>query len=262
MVIFLRKAHTILYLITVFVFFILCYPFLFFYTRNPKKYYNQIARCRRWICVNSAYCLGFRFKIEYEVDIDWSKNYVLCPNHTSILDITALTCLCPVSFSFIGKVELLKNPVTRTFFKSIDITVDRSNRLSAFKAFKEADRLIKDKKSIVIFPEGKIDDEYPPQLHEFKSGSFRLAVDNQTQIIPIVISDAWKLLWDGGQKLGSKPGTVHIKVLTPIDTTGSSNENSDWLQHTVFHKMKEEWVKSNVYQKKKNEIKTLKNNIL
>lgn len=244
MVIYFRKAHTILYLSTVLLLFILCYPFLYYYTRNPDKYYNEIAACRRWISLKSAYIVGFRFHIEFENEIDWSQNYVLCPNHTSILDITVLTYLCPVPFTFIGKIELLKNPVTRTFFKSIDITVDRSSRISAFKAFKKADNFIKQKKKIVIFPEGKIDDEYPPQLHEFKSGSFRLAIENKTPILPIVIIDAWKLLWDSGQKFGSKPGTVHVKVLAPIHPDISEEQDFDNLQHTVFLKMKEEWIKN------------------
>lgn len=245
MVIFFRKAHTAIYLFFVLFFFILCYPVLYFYTRNPNKYYNQIVRCRRWISVTAAYCVGFRFKVDYDSTIDWSKNYVLCPNHTSILDITILTFLCPSPFSFIGKIELLKNPVTRSFFKTIDIPVDRSSRISAFKAFKQADTLLKNNKSIVIFPEGKIDDEYPPVLHEFKSGSFRLAIDNKIPILPVVIENAWQLLWDGGERFGSKPGTIRIKVLEPIETSNLSEQEFDTLQDTVFQKMQQQWLKKN-----------------
>lgn len=237
----IRKTHTALYLFTVFFIFILFSPFLYFFTRNPNKYYNQIVFCRKCISVIATYSVGFRFKIDYETSIDWSKNYVICPNHTSILDITALTFLCPQPFSFIGKIELLKNPVTRAFFKSIDITVDRSSRISAFKAFKQADNLLKEKKSIVIFPEGKIDSEFPPRLHPFKSGSFRLAIDNKVQILPVVILDAWKLLWDSGQKFGSRPGIIHIKVLEPIDTNNLTEQEFDTLQDKVFTKMKEYW---------------------
>lgn len=193
----------------------------------------------------ATYCVGIRFKIDYVEEIDWSKNYVLCPNHTSILDITALTFLCPQPFSFIGKVELLKNPVTRAFFKSIDIAVDRTSRTSAFKAFKRANTLLKENKSLVIFPEGKIDDDYPPRLHEFKSGSFRLAIENQVQILPIVIVDAWKLLWDDGSKYGSRPGIVHIKVLPPIDTKNLSDEEASMLQEKVYLQMQEYWLARN-----------------
>ena len=241
----LRRIHRILYLLLVLFFFLLCYPFLFFFTKNPTKYYNQIVFCRKWISVLATYAVGIRFDISYDEDIDWSKGYVICPNHTSILDITALTYLCPQPFSFIGKVELLQNPVTRTFFKSIDITVDRASRISAYKAFKQADQRLKEHKSLVIFPEGKIDDEYPPQLHAFKAGSFRLAVDNKIPILPIVILDAWKILWDGGEKYGSRPGKIHIKVLKPIPTADLTQVEAEELQNKVFATMQDCWLRYN-----------------
>ncbi|WP_241790924.1 lysophospholipid acyltransferase family protein [Sphingobacterium rhinopitheci] len=193
----------------------------------------------------AAYSVGIKFKIEYESDIDWSKNYVICPNHTSLLDITAVTYLCKQPISFIGKSELLHNPVTRTFFKTIDIAVDRSSRVSAFKAFKQADKALKEGKSLVIFPEGKIDDEFPPRLHEFKSGSFRLALDNEVQLLPVVIVDAWKILWDDGKKFGSRPGTVHIKVLKPITTKNLSAVELASLQERVFTQMQYHWKTPN-----------------
>lgn len=244
----LRKTHTYLYLGAVLFFFIPFYPFLYFFTRNPKKYFNQIVFCRRWISLLSTGIVGIRFHVEYEdkSSVDWNESFVICPNHTSILDITALTYLCPQNFSFMGKIELLNNPVTRIFFKSIDIAVDRNSKISSFKAFKKADEILKEGKSIVIFPEGKIDDEYPPKLHEFKSGSFRLAVDNKIKILPVVIKDAWKILWDDGMRFGSKPGIVHIKILKPIDTQSISINELDDLQHHVYSRMNDYWLQSNV----------------
>jgi len=241
----LRKTHTFLYLGAVILFFIPFYPFLYFFTRKPNKYFNQIVFCRKWISLLSTAIVGIRFQVAYEEEIDWSKPYIICPNHTSILDITALTFFCPQPFSFMGKIELLDNPVTAMFFKSIDITVDRKSKISAFKAFKKADERLKEGKSIVIFPEGKIDDEYPPQLHEFKSGSFRLAIDNKIQILPVVIKDAWRILWDGGMTYGSRPGVVHIKTLKPIDTEKLTEAQLDKLQHYVYDKMKRDWLESN-----------------
>ena len=241
----LRKTHTFLYLGAVLLFFIPFYPLLYFYTRNPNKYFNQIVFCRKWISLLSTKLVGIRFEVEYEEEIDWSKSYIICPNHTSILDITALTFLCPQPFSFMGKIELLNNPVTAMFFKSIDITVDRKSKISAFKAYIKADERLKDGKSIVIFPEGKIDDEYPPSLHEFKSGSFRLAIDNKIQILPVVIKDAWRILWDSGMTYGSRPGIIHIKTLKPIDTKDLTQIELDELQHLVYEKMKHNWLQSN-----------------
>lgn len=240
----LRKFHLTLYFTAVVIAFIAAFPFLYYFTRNPIKNFRPIVNIRRWISLLSTKIVGIRFKVQEEVPIDWSKPYIICPNHTSILDITALTYLCPQAFSFMGKAELLKNPVTRIFFKTIDIVVDRNSKISAFRAFKRADELVKEGKSVVIFPEGKIDDEYPPKLHAFKSGSFRIAIDNQIQILPVVIHNAWEILFDDGHKFGSRPGVVRISILNPIDTREIQADSHDDLQQEVYKKMNSYWQKN------------------
>ncbi len=249
---FLRKTHTILYCASVLFYFILAFPFLYFYTQNPQKYFRQIVFFRKWISLFATTTVGIRFQVCEEVPIDWSRPYVICPNHTSILDITAINCACPQQFSFMGKIELLRNPVTRIFFKTIDIAVNRQSKISAFKAFKRADILVKKGKSVVIFPEGRIDEEYPPQLHEFKSGPFRLAIENHVQILPVVIHDAWRVLWDDGKKYGSRPGIIHISILPPIDTKDISAEAREKLQEEMYSAMQEHWKTGNLHKNVKN----------
>src|SRR5690606_33414840 len=161
----LRRKYTIFYFTVVLFYFIFTFPVLYYCTRNPHKRYSKIVGMRKWISLFATSTVGIRFQVVEEEPIDWSKPYVICPNHTSILDITALNYTCKHEFSFMGKSELLRNPVTRIFFKTIDIAVDRSSKISAFRAFKRADTLIKEGKSVVIFPEGRIDDEFPPRLH-------------------------------------------------------------------------------------------------
>lgn len=241
MLIFLKKIHRLLYFISVLFFFSICFPFLYFLSKNPNKHYSSIVWFRKWISILSVHLVGIRFKIEYEEAIDWSKPYIICPNHTSILDITTLTYLCPQEFSFIGKVELLKNPVTRIFFKSIDIPVNRQSKISAFKAFKRATELLHEGKSVVIFPEGKIDEEFPPVLHKFKAGAFKMAIENNIPILPVVIHNAWEILWDDGGRFGSKPGVIKISVLKPITYDNSSSQKYDSIEIEVYEKMKKVW---------------------
>lgn len=257
----LRKLHRLWYLFSVLFFFILFFPILYPLSKNPAKHYVAIAKIRRWIALLGTTFSGISFKVDFEIPIDWSKTYVICPNHTSILDITAICFICPQAFSFMGKIELLKNPVTRIFFKSIDIVVDRKSKISAFKAFKKADNLLKTGKSVVIFPEGKIDDEYPPRLHQFKSGSFKLAIDNQIPILPVVIENAWKLLWDGGERFGSRPGTVRLHVLSPIHTNSLAESQIDEIQSFVYEKMNAHWSSENGLNNVKNKKQQITNDL-
>ena len=198
---------------------------------------------RKWFSITSLRLVGIRFKIEYETAIDWSKPYILCPNHSSILDITALNYLCPQAFTFMGKEELLKNPITRIFFKSVDIPVNRTSKISSFKAYKRASQLLQEGRSVVIFPEGKIDDQYPPILQKFKPGAFRMAINNHIPILPIVIHNAWEIMWDDGKKYGSKPGIIQITILAPIHPDSIEKLDHQAVEATVFEKMNRIWRK-------------------
>ncbi|HLS95381.1 MAG TPA: lysophospholipid acyltransferase family protein [Sphingobacterium sp.] len=237
----LRRLHLLAYFASVLFFFALGFPFLYYFARNADRHYHKIVSFRRWISLAGIYAVGIRVEVEYEAPIDWSKNYVLCPNHTSFLDITVLNYLCKAPFSFIGKMELLNNPVTRIFFKTIDIPVKRDSRISSFKAYKRASTLLQEGRSIVIFPEGKIDETYPPVLQQFKSGAFRMATENDIPILPVVIQDAWHILWDDGKVYGSRPGVIHVKVMAPIQTANYHSRHFSSLEAEVYDKMKEAW---------------------
>lgn len=238
----LRKIHLYIYFAAVLFFFFLGYPWLCYYAKNPTKNYDKLVAFRKWISLASLYVVGIRIHVDYETPIDWSKNYVLCANHTSFLDITILNYLCKSPFSFLGKIELLQNPVTRLFFQTIDIPIKRESKISAFKAYQRACELLKEGKSLAVFPEGKIDDNYPPVLHSFKSGAFRMAYENNTAILPVVIQNAWQLLWDNGKTFGSSPGIIHVKILAPIFLLAHKPDAPSSLEAEVYRKMREAWT--------------------
>ncbi|HIX54553.1 MAG TPA: 1-acyl-sn-glycerol-3-phosphate acyltransferase [Candidatus Sphingobacterium stercoripullorum] len=245
MMLLLRKLHLMLYILLLGFFFVISYPLLIFYAWDHQKHYKKLVFIRKWISILAAYGAGIRFKVTYETPINWEEGpYIICPNHTSFMDINAINFLCPVPFSYIGKVELLKNPITRIFFKTIDVVVDRNNKRSAFKALKRGEEILSKGHSLVIFPEGGISDEFPPQLHPFKPGAFRIAATTSAPIIPVVIHNLWEHFWDSGLKFGSKPGTVYISVLRPVHSHDNlSKQEISNLEQQVYHSMLKIWEK-------------------
>lgn len=237
------KAHRIAYLSLVFFFFTLSYPLLWYYGRKPMKHFNEIIKIRYWIAKYSTKFVGLEFKIELENPIDWSKNFVICANHSSDLDITAIMLAFDGPFIFIGKAELLKNPVTRFFFKRIDIPIDRNSKISSFKAYKKTKQELINGKSIAIFPEGGISNEFPPKLGEFKIGAFKLAFETKTSILPIVIHNTWKYYWDDGARLGTTPGKCQVTILSPVDSSKFSS--AEELRLNVFENIKKRLVNTN-----------------
>ena len=189
----------------------------------------------RWIfSYFSSLFSGFLFRFTYEEKLDWSKTYIICANHTSNLDITAIILLAKRNYVFFGKEELLDNFVTGIYFRTIDIPVNRESKISAFRAFKKAEEKLKDGKTVVIFPEGMISEHYPPVLQPFKNGPFRLAIEQGVQILPVTICNNWNLMWDDGKRYGTRPGICDICVHAPIDTSSLTTDDADELKNKVY----------------------------
>ncbi|RBQ03321.1 lysophospholipid acyltransferase family protein [Pedobacter miscanthi] len=233
MINFLRQVHRVWFLFWILFFFALFYP-LYYITSRNEKYYGILNFCRK---ANSFLCSlfsGVFFRYHYEEKLNNKQTYIYCANHTSNLDIMIFCIMGHGKFHFMGKDELLQNPVLGIFFKTIDISVNRDSKISAFKAFKKAGENLEKGMSLVIFPEGKIDDHYPPKLGEFKNGPFRLAIDKNIPLVPVSITDVWKINWDDGAKYGSKPGICDIYVHKPINTSSLADVDSDVLKEKVF----------------------------
>ncbi|WP_345951136.1 lysophospholipid acyltransferase family protein [Mucilaginibacter sp. PAMB04274] len=229
----LRKVHSHFYRYGVAFFYFLLWPFLYYFSRKPERYGSMNVFRRIWgLCSSSMAGIFYRF--QFEQPLDWSKTYIICSNHTSNLDITAMSILVKSNFCFIGKEELLKNLVTKIFFKTIDIPVNRDSKMSSFRAFKSAAERLQQGMSMVIFPEGKIPDDYPPRLHEFKNGPFRLAIEHKVPIIPVTSLNTWKVLWDTGLELGSRPGICDVYVHKPIETANLTVDDADALRDEVY----------------------------
>ncbi|MCJ8210897.1 1-acyl-sn-glycerol-3-phosphate acyltransferase [Mucilaginibacter sp. RS28] len=234
----LKKAHAHFYRYGQAFFFFLWWPFLYYHSRKPERYarLNFFRRLCAWCGSTMA---GIFYRFQFEQPIDWTRTYIICPNHTSNLDISSASILVKGNYCFIGKDELLDNIVTKLFFQTIDIPVNRESKISSFRAFKTAAERLQKGQSVIIFPEGKIPDDYPPRLHEFKNGPFRLAIELKIPIIPVTSLNTWQVLWDTGLERGSKPGVCHIYVHQPIETADMSLDDADLLKDRVFKLMQQ-----------------------
>lgn len=242
MKLFFKRLHTHFYRYSVAFFFILIWPILFYLSQDEKRY-KYINQFRKLIIFLSTAISGIWFKVEYETPVDWTRTYIICGNHTSNLDVSAISMSIKNDICFIGKEELLDNMVLGFFFRTIDITVNRDSKMSSFRAFKLAAERLKNGVTVVIFPEATIPDAYPPKLHFFKNGAFRLAIELKIPIIPVTSLDTWKVLWDSGLKYGSKPGICDIHVHKPIETAYLTIDDADTLREDVYNIIKQKLQK-------------------
>ena len=234
-----------LYVFSVALSYFIFWPFFKYFSLKPTRYRNMNRFRRYWAIISSA-AVGFLYRFTYEEPIDWSKTYIVCPNHTSNLDISAMCVLVNTNCSFMGKEELKDALVTGLFFRTVDIPVNRDSKMSSYRAFKKATEKLQEGITLIIFPEGKISDDYPPTLHEFKNGPFRLAIEHKIPIIPVSSSNTWHKLWDDGTKYGTRPGICRIFVHKPIETANMTIDDADNLRDEVYNIIAEKIGAENV----------------
>lgn len=175
--------------------------------------------------------MGFYPKVTREQTLKKGESYMLVSNHASMLDIMLMLHLSKNPFVFVGKAELAKIPLFGFFYKRTCILVDRGNARSRKAVFDQAQKRLQQGLSICIFPEGGVPHDTSIVLDSFKDGAFRLAIDHQIAIVPMVFYDNKKLFpyqfYEGG------PGTMRAKVFSFIPTKGmSQNQKKELREQT------------------------------
>ena len=163
-----------------------------------------------WSWIVRVFCLVIVVPQGKRPDIDGP--YIIVANHTSYYDIFLMYSLLPKHrFLFLGKSEILKYPLLRTFFKRLNIPVYRNNRSKAAKSFIQAVKAVDDGWSLMIFPEGGIPDDNLPAIIPFKDGAFKLAKRCAVSIVPITFLDNYHLFSDPEHILGpAHPGISRV----------------------------------------------------
>lgn len=228
------------------------FPVYFVLTRNPK-WARSVVWWKRYIWSGLLQVLLLVWiRVEGKEKLKDKTPYIYCPNHSSYHDIVFAYSYVKDTALFIGKNELKKWPLLQVFFRNgkSDIAIDRKNPREAAKALIMARNRIREGYGMIIFPEGTIPDN-APELNEFKNGAFKLAIDNQTPVVPITYLDNWRLMSDPAKLFGPcRPGVSRIIVHDPIETKGLTEKDILSLQQQV-REIIEQDLKKYVYPKLK-----------
>jgi 1-acyl-sn-glycerol-3-phosphate acyltransferase len=78
----------------------------------------------------------------------------------------------------------------------------------------------------------------------FKNGAFKLAIDKQVPIVPIIFFDNWKHLQNGGFLTSNgRPGKVRALMLNAVETKGMTNADLLPLREKLRAVMQESLAK-------------------
>jgi 1-acyl-sn-glycerol-3-phosphate acyltransferase len=197
-----------------------------------EKWYPIFFRVASFWAKLTLLFMGFYIKKEYKQRTEKGKSYMFIANHTSVLDFLLMLAVVKRPFVFVGKQELSKVPVFGFFYKRTCILVDRTNLKSKQKVFKAAREKIDSGYSICIFPEGMVPNDESIVLSGFKKGAFRLAVEHDLPIVPLIFYDCKKRF--SYTFFSGMPGVLRIKMHSFVSTLNLKTKDTLELQNQCF----------------------------
>lgn len=212
---------------------LLLYPFFLVLLSTPRLYPSAFFLMRvlaHWI----AYASFLFPSVKRQAKLSELQPCIYIANHNSYLDILMAYVLLPHYFLFMGKREIEDAPLLKVFFRDMNILVNRKSNVDAHRAFLRASQELDKGRSIFIFPEGGIIHR-GPQLHRFKNGAFRLAIEKQLPVVPITFRNNFDRLQTGSFLMAKAgPGIVKVIIHKPIFTKGMSENDLVPLREECF----------------------------
>jgi len=237
----LKHIYSIYALIVFVAIMLLIFPFAFIASFFGRiKGGNMVMRlCMLWADLWFPLIFIWHSK-KYEVPHDKSKAYIFVTNHISYIDAAIIPKAYRQPIRPLGKIETSKVPVFGFIYKNAIVTVDRSSAEHRANSVRVLKSLIKKGISVLVFPEGTFNMTTKP-LKEFYDGAFRVAIETQTPIKPVLFLDAYKRMPYESLFLMT-PGQSRIVYLDEIPVSGYSLNDISMLKEKVYNIMEEKLV--------------------
>lgn len=186
---------------------------------------NVHAIAQAWgksiLWVSGIHTVTYGFKEEMK-----HQPFIFMSNHQSNFDIPVLYSALPVQFRWLAKAELFKIPLFGRSMRGAGyISINRSNRQSAFQSLVKAAESIRGGTSVMIFPEGTRSKD--GVLLPFKKGGFVMAVDAGVPVIPVLITGTHAIMPKGNLLIRRR--LVHVRIGRPIETVDFTRKTKNDL---------------------------------
>jgi 1-acyl-sn-glycerol-3-phosphate acyltransferase len=168
----------------------------------------------------------------YETPHDKSKPYIFVSNHISYLDAAYLVMVFRQPVRPLAKMEMIKIPVFGFIYKNAVVTVDRTNLLNRSQSIRILKSISKKGISVLIFPEGTFNMTNKP-LKEFYDGAFRVAIETQTPVKPVLFLDTYSRM-NHKSIFSLTPGKCRAVYLEEIPVDGLAIGDTHRLKEKVY----------------------------
>ena len=185
--------------------------------------------------------IGIFHRNTYEVLHDRSRPYVFVFNHISYMDIPIiLKTIRWQQMRVLGKAEMAKIPIFGFLYRCAAVMVERGDPEKRAKSVEQLKSVLRKGISIVIAPEGTFNMTHKP-LKEFYDGAFKIAIETQTPIKPVLFLDTYDRM--GYESIFSiTPGRSRSVYLEEIPVYDLTLDDVEKLKKKVYSIMEEKLI--------------------
>jgi 1-acyl-sn-glycerol-3-phosphate acyltransferase len=236
----MMRLLQLLYSVYAFLLFIVCvtiaFPLTLICSLFGKVYGgNMMYKCYGFLFYSWYLLIGVRHEDIYEAPDNKSKQYIFVANHISYMDIPPVLLAIHQPIRILGKYEMVKIPIFGWVYRIAVVLVDRRSPEARARSVRALKSALKRNISIFIFPEGTFNETGEP-LKDFYDGAFRLAIEMQTPIKPLLFIDTLERL-DYRGILNLTPGPNRVVHLTEIPVEGLTMQDVKELKQKVHDAM-------------------------
>ena len=222
---------------------LLLFPFFMIaFLRGDVKGGNMVYSLARLWADIFFFLTGIRYRKIDETAHDSGKEYIFVSNHISYMDIPMMMQVFRKQhFRILGKSSLNKIPIFGSIYKYGTVSVDRESPQARIRSVQTLIDFINKKISVFICPEGTFNMTDKP-LKEFYNGAFRIAIETQKPIKPVLFLDTYDRL-NYKSVFSLNPGKCRAVYLPETNTEGLEVKDLENLKIRIYKQMEEGLVK-------------------
>lgn len=181
------------------------------------------------------FLVGIRHRNIYDAPHDKTRQYIFLANHISYIDAPIIVKTIRQPVRVLGRSEMSRVPFFGFIYRNAIVTVDRSSMANRSNSVRILKSVLKKGISIFLFPEGTFNLTGKP-LKEFYDGAFRLAIETQTPVKPVLFLDGYARM-HYSSIFSLTPGRCRSVFLEEVPVAGLDLKDVRNLKQLVEDKM-------------------------
>ncbi|MGL5435023.1 MAG: lysophospholipid acyltransferase family protein [Lachnospiraceae bacterium] len=178
-------------------------------------------------------------KVEVSVfgqeNIPAENGFILFPNHQGLYDMLALIDSCPNPVGVVIKKEASKIFLVKQVVELLHgIPMDRNDLRSSLQIIKQMSKEVTEGRNYIIFAEGTRSRD-GNRILEFKSGTFKSAINAKCPIVPVALIDSFRPF----DIVSIKREKVQVHYLEPLYPDQYVGLKSKEIAYLVHNKIQE-----------------------